>query len=197
MKITLAISAISAILFSGVVMADHHIGHTFMNLDKAEANLAKVQNSIIYMPDCANWTPLQLHFANTSMQKRLNRVHARIDDTREDLQTAQATYAMIQNTTGDVTALEAQLKGELFAARNHLTQPAWPNNGNENSAEFETGYLIVTGKYLVSDHNIGPDSTVCPEASKHVAAMMFNSAEALRFVNIAAWHVFDATNELV
>ncbi len=207
-------------------LADHHVEGTYEALDAATAKLNKVQNSIIYMPDCDNWTDLQLHFANTSMQNRLNKVTDGMAATVEDLQLAQATNAMvaaeeavivslqaqIDAATGDTTALEAdlaaaqatldalnvQMKGELQAARRHLTQPFWPvHDGLPNSVEFETGYLIVTGKYLVSDHNALEVSTVCPESSKHVAQIMFSSAEALRHVNLASWHISDSINELV
>lgn len=177
--------------------ADHHIGHAFTHLDEAERQLGKVSNAIRSMPDCSNWTETQLHFANDSIEKRRLRAIDRINDTREDLQAAQATWAMIQGTTGDTSALEAQLKDELFAARSHLTQPAWPNNGNQNSAEFETGYLVTIGKYFIEDFREGPTSTVCPEASNDVAQIMLSATVALRWVNIAAWHVFDATNEMV
>lgn len=177
--------------------ADHHIGHDYMNLDKAEASLNKVRNAVRYMPICSNWTPLQVDFATVGIVTRMNMVQQGIDDTRAALQAAQSTHALIEASTGDTSALEQQLKDELFLARTLMSQPAWPNNGSPNGAEYNAGYLIVIGKYLIEDHNVGPSSVVCPEAAKLVAQIMLNATVTVRWLGIADWHREDANNELV
>lgn len=185
------------VLMCAPAMADHHIGHAFTHLDEAERLIGKVRNAVNALPICENWSETQVKFATDSLPKRITRAEDRLAESREDLQLAQQTWAMIQGTPGDTSALEALLKQQLFDARSHLSQPNWPTPNPPNSGEFETGYLIVIGKYLIEDHNVGIDSAMCPEAGKRVAEIMLNSTVALRWVNIASWHIFDATNELV
>lgn len=187
--------------FAAPAFADHHIAHTFMHLDEAERNLNKVRNAINAMPICPNWTETQIKTHDKGVKNYVGKTQTAIDETRVALENVLATWADIQLHTShghDVSASEALLKDQLFTARRILTQPAWPvAPGEANSGEFWGGYIMVSGKYLIHDWRADDSSTVCDEAGRDMAQIILSATVTLRWLNIAAWHIFDATNEMV